>query len=113
MTYRKGELSPASVDRVWPHQVALRADRVAADFHVIQEFCRKLSLCPRGHSVNDGKDWYRVYCFAEAEHAAKFILRFGGESFDPGQRGRGSNWARWRREPRQVRPSKSRSENPI
>src|SRR5262252_9143968 len=50
MIYRKGELSPAAVDRGWPHQVALRSDQVMRDFHVIDGFCRQLSLCARGHS---------------------------------------------------------------
>ena len=98
MVYRKGELSPAAVDRGWPHQIALRDDLVRRDFHVIEAFCRALSLCPRGHAVNDGRDWYRVYCFAEAEDAAKFTARFGGESFDPAKRGRGAKWAQWKRD---------------
>ena len=97
MTYRKGELSPATVDGGWPHQVALRAEQVMRDFRVIDEFCRELSLCARGHSVNDGKDWYKVFCFAEPEDAAAFMARFGGERFDPRQRGRGAWWAQWRR----------------
>ena len=29
--------------------------------------------------------------------AQKFLERFGGERFDPGERGRGANWARWRK----------------
>jgi hypothetical protein len=65
MVYRKGELSPARVDRGWPHQIALPA----ADVH----------------------------CFADAEHAEKFMRRFGGEKFHPKQRGKGSNWARWKK----------------
>jgi len=97
VTYRKGELSPATVDGGWPHQVALRAEQVMRDFRVIDEFCRELSLCARGHSVNDGKDWYKVFCFAEPEDAAAFMARFGGERFDPRQRGRGAWWAQWRR----------------
>ena len=97
MIYRKGELSPAAVDRGWPHQVALRADRVVRDFHIIAEFCSELSLCARGHSVNDGTDWYRVYCFAKPEDAATFAARFGGERFDPTHRGRGARWAQWKR----------------
>jgi len=48
---------------------------------------RELSLCARGHSVNDGKDWYTVFCFAEPEHAAKFMARFGGESSIRGSAG--------------------------
>ena len=63
------------------------------DFHVIRDFCRDLSLCRRGHSVNDGRDWYQVYCFAEPGDAASFMARFGGERFDPASRGRGRNWA--------------------
>jgi hypothetical protein len=90
-------MTSAAVDRGWPHQVALRSDVVVKDFHVIHDFCRALSLCPRGHSVNDRRDWYRVYCFAEAGDAASFMGRFGGERFDPAKRGRGRNWARWKR----------------
>jgi hypothetical protein len=52
MVRRKGELSAAGVDRGWPHQVALRADQVAgANYNIIRDFCRDLSLCAREHSV--------------------------------------------------------------
>ena len=52
MTSRKGELTPATIDREWPHQVALAADQVkGANNAVIHEFCRGLSLCPRNHTV--------------------------------------------------------------
>jgi len=47
--------------------------------------------------VNDGKGWYTVFCFAEPEDAAAFMARFGGERFDPKQRGRGARWAQWKR----------------
>jgi hypothetical protein len=36
-----------------------------------------------------------VFCFAEEAHAEAFRIRFGGERFDPKQRGRGRRWARW------------------
>jgi hypothetical protein len=50
VVYREGELSKGTIDREWPHQVALRADFVAGrNFPIIHEFCRPLSLCPRGH----------------------------------------------------------------
>lgn len=42
----------------------------------------RASLCASSHSVNDGKEWHRVYCFAEPDDAA-FMARFGGERFDP------------------------------
>jgi len=54
-----------------------------------------LSLYPRGHSVFHEGQWFNVYCFAETSDAEKFMQRFGGEKFDPKQRGKGSNWARW------------------
>ena len=70
-----------AVDRGWPLQVALRSDFVMRDFDLILSFLRSLSLSARGHSVNDGKEWSKVYYFAEADDAAKFMARFGGEKF--------------------------------
>lgn len=94
---RKGELSPAAIDRGWPHQVALPARFCErGGYEEIHEFCKDLSLSSRGHSVFD-REWFNVYCFANAADAEKFIQRFGGEKFDPKQRGKGQNWARWKR----------------
>ena len=98
VVYRKGELSPAMIDRDWPHQVALPASTSRdGGYKVIQEFCKELSLCPRGHAVFHEGEWFNVYCFAEPAHAEKFMQRFGGEKFDPKQKGKGSNWAQWRK----------------
>jgi hypothetical protein len=33
-------------------------------------------------------------CFA---NAAKFMARFCGETFDPAQRGKGTNWMQWKK----------------
>jgi hypothetical protein len=93
---RKGELSPAAIDRAWPHQIALPASASrGSGYETIHEFCNDLSLCPGGHSVTYEGCWYHVYCFAQAADAERFMRRFGGEKFDPKQRGRGSNWAKW------------------
>ena len=62
------------------------------DWGVIGAFCLDLSVCERHH--NEDK-WWIVYCFAEAEHAERFRVRFGGERFDPKDGGRGASWARW------------------
>lgn len=95
---RKGELSPAGIDRGWPHQVALPARFCErGGYEEIHEFCKDLSLCSRGHAVFHDGQWFNVYCFAEAAHAEKFMKHFAGEKFDPSQRGRGSNWAKWNR----------------
>jgi hypothetical protein len=95
---RKGELSPAMVDRDWPHQVAVPAEQcLGQNTAVIHEFCKDLSLCPRGQSVMWEDKWYQVFCFKEPAHAVRFMARFGGEPFDPRQRGGGRRWARWRK----------------
>ena len=40
VVYRKGELSKGTIDREWPHQVALRADRCAGhNYFTIRLFC--------------------------------------------------------------------------
>ena len=95
---RKGELSPAGIDRAWPHQVVLPARFCErGGYQEIHDFCADLTLCSRGHAVYEKGEWLHVYCFAEAEHADRFMQRFGGEKFDPKQRGRGSSWARWKK----------------
>jgi hypothetical protein len=58
-------------------------------------FCKDLTLCPRGHPVAHNGQWFKVYCFVEATDVEKFMKQFGGEKFDPKQRGKGSNWAKW------------------
>jgi hypothetical protein len=89
MVYRKGELSKGTIDRDWPHQVALRADLVAGrNFPIIHEFCRPLSLCHRGHFFYRDGIGFNVYCFAERSHAEQFQARFGGEFIDPKDRPR-------------------------
>lgn len=76
-------MASADIDRGWPFQVAL-PERLSCREHwkPQQEFCKALSLCPRGHSFyRDGEGW-NVKCFAEHEHAERFRSRFGGELFD-------------------------------
>jgi hypothetical protein len=60
-------------------------------------FSKDLSLCARGHTVLHNDGWFNVYCFSDEAHAEKFMARFEGEKFDPRQRGKGANWARWRK----------------
>lgn len=89
MVYRKGELHKGTIDRDWPHQVALRADVVSgANYPVIDAFCRNLSRCPRGHTfVRDGT-YCVVACFAKKADADLFRDRFDGEIIDPKDRPR-------------------------
>jgi hypothetical protein len=96
---RKGEPSPAAVDRGWPHQVAVPAKiSLGENYNVVHSFCEGLSLCSRGHSVvGPDNEWWNVFCFAEKEHAEKFKQRFGGEWFGPAKRGKGQSWTIWNR----------------
>jgi hypothetical protein len=95
---RKSELSPTGIDHGWPNQVALPARFCErGGYREIHDFCKDLTLCSRGHSLFHDKQWFLVYCFSDPADADKFLQRFGGEKFDPKQRGRGSDWARWKK----------------
>ena len=83
MVYRKGELSKGAIDRGWPHQVGILSRVCTAQAQAMQEFCRDLSFCVRGHWYLRGDQDYQVRCFAEKEHAEQFIARFGGEYLTP------------------------------
>ena len=98
MVYRKGELSTAMIDTNWPHQVAL-PENVSLNngYKAVDAFCEELSLCPRGHRVVHAGQCFNVYCFSERGDAEKFLQRFGGEWFDPKQRGNGKNWMQWKK----------------
>jgi hypothetical protein len=98
VTRRKGELSARMIDRDWPHQVTLPADRVMGKHYpIIHDFCRALSLCQRGHTVQRDSIIYNVFCFADPMHADLFRERFAGERFDPEDRGRGNRRHLWRK----------------
>jgi hypothetical protein len=95
---RKGELSPSEINRKWPHQVVLPARACeGGGYNEIHEICKDLSLCARGHAVCHDNEWYHIYCFADVADAEKFKQRFGGEMFNPSEKGRGRNWAHWNR----------------
>jgi hypothetical protein len=95
---RKGELSSAAIDHSWPHQVVLPARMCErGGYNEIHEFCRDLTLCSRGHALYNDGQWFHVYCFKEVADMQKFMERFGGEKFDPAERGRGTNWAKWKK----------------
>jgi hypothetical protein len=74
MNRRKGELTGARIDREWPYQVALLAEQVAGKNYVVaRDFCRDLSLCPRGHTVSS-----RTYGSAGGHRVSRFLLRESG-----------------------------------
>jgi hypothetical protein len=52
---------------------------LGAHYHVVHEFCRDLSIAPRGYSFRRGDVDYVVFCFVELAHANLFRARFKGE----------------------------------
>jgi hypothetical protein len=90
MVYRKGELIKAQINRCWPYQVALRADRcTGAQYDAVHGFCKDISLCPRGHYFWRDDVGFNVFCYSEKKHAEMFCERFGGEMIDVKARKRG------------------------
>jgi hypothetical protein len=89
----RGELSPAAVDRGWPHQVAMPAKISMGDgYNVVHGICEGLSLVPRGHRVIGPDDeWCRVFLFCREGSAEKLKQRFSGEWFDSAKRGNGGS----------------------
>ena len=45
-------------------------------YRKLLDFCKDLSLCPRGHSVYHDHTTWRVFCFAVSAHAALFRQQF-------------------------------------
>ena len=91
MTRRKGELSKGAIDRGWPHQVAMLAERCTGHnyrthHYFIDQECP--SHCPRGQGFYREGIWFNVFCFADRADAEKFQHRFGGEFIDPKDRPR-------------------------
>lgn len=112
MPNRKGELTAAGIDRGWPHQVALAAHLCTGKQSAAHdEFCRGLSRCVRGHSVRFEDVGYLVHCFSIRDDAVAFMVRFGGEWFDPRERGTGSNWFKWYKGSKSGAGERQRSRN--
>jgi len=80
---RKGELSPAGIDRGWPHQVALpsRFSVRGNGYRRFMDFCKDLTLCNRGHACVHDQRVVQFYCFEKQEDADKFLQKFGRRKF--------------------------------
>jgi hypothetical protein len=69
VVYRKGELSKATIDRDWPHQVALPAYRCLGHNYLTMHL-RAVSPYPRTRSLRQDGQVMTVFCFAERNHGA-------------------------------------------
>lgn len=89
-------LTLPTIDRGWPYQVAILA--VLSEGHHADEqalYCNRLLRCSVVNSIAFEDQIYKVHCFATRAGAEAFISKFGGEWFDPRERGRGVNADRW------------------
>ncbi len=106
MTKRSSSIpSPATIDRKWPHQVALASDLCCdRNFDLILRFCSAHALDHQTRHVQaiwpDGRyQEMRLHCFPDRASAELFQAHFGGEFFDPKRdRERGKIRGAWRRE---------------
>ena len=96
-------LSNSTVDREWPHQVAIFDDLCCyTNYEIIVRFCASLSVCRKTRQVTtlwpNGKcETHRLCCFKERADAQAFIDHFGGVHFDPVKdrvKGRRGAWIR-------------------
>ncbi len=82
---RKGELSRASIDAGFPHQVAIpAADVEGSGYFAHHDFAQTLGACVRGHTFRRNDAYYVVFCFPTREAADAFMRGFGrGEYMTP------------------------------
>lgn len=100
MAKAKGQLSRSRLNAEYPHQVILPCSKTtgADNYNRHLAFITQVGGSRQGHSIYQGNEWHRVFCFREAEHSEEFRRRFGGAPFDPRLLG-GANWATLRDKP--------------
>lgn len=89
-------LTQTTIDRGWPYQVAILAvhsEGSLADEQAL--YCNRLLRCIMINSITFEGQTYKVNCFATRAGVEAFISKFGGEWFDPRERGRGVNADMW------------------
>jgi hypothetical protein len=84
---RRDNLQPSGYERATlPEKVSDYRRFRARSLMNVRVWLRRFfghSLVGHDHNVLHEGKWWIVYCFAGAEHAKKFQMRFGGERFDP------------------------------
>ena len=99
MNHRQTRIEQAA-EGSFPYWVCLPEEKcIGTNFDKHREFCRAhgLTLSKHGHAVVWQKEWYQVLRFAKPEHAKRFMQEFGGEPMHPSERGKGKNWAQWKK----------------
>lgn len=92
MAKRKGQLTPAQIDREYPAKAILAALDHSARWREIDTFKAQRDGAPLGHSMVIEDVQHVVTCFRDEGAADEFVSKFGGRRFDPSTRSR-SSWA--------------------
>jgi hypothetical protein len=80
MTRAQDQSSSTLLDRKYPHQVLVLAQKVAGTaLDKVIAFHAELGVPPKTRSIRKDDRWYLLYCFADPQHAARFQGEFGGE----------------------------------
>jgi len=82
MGRRKGELTKHTIDRQWPHQVAVPNSRTMIDYWAMDAFCKGKNHSPTGHAYYEGGECQVVFCFGREEEAQAFAGRKNHRSED-------------------------------
>jgi hypothetical protein len=79
MTRRKGEVTRADLQHLWPHHVALPADKVLGLKNRVRRVADALSVAPLTYHIRRDDLDYVVFCFVRPEDAQVFVMCFGGK----------------------------------
>ncbi len=99
MSHRQTRMERAD-EGSFSHWVVLIEEKcTGVNYEKLREFCRVngLAISRFGHSVVWHKEWYQVFRFRKQEDADLFMKEFGGERMHPSEKGKGRNWAQWRK----------------
>jgi hypothetical protein len=82
-TRARGQPSRTLLNREFPHQVLVLADKVhGRALDSVNAFHDVAGVPIKSRSARKDDKWYHLYCFAERRHALSFQLKFGGELLD-------------------------------
>jgi hypothetical protein len=80
MTRARGQSSRTLLNREYPHQVLVLAQKVVGKaLDKVIAFHAELGVPVKTHSIRKDDRWHLLYCFADPQHAARFQVEFGGE----------------------------------